>query len=594
MRMFPALCSFRNCKRTPPRSFFFLYLLFLVNFLYLPSAFAKELKIEKFDAQITVLPNASVDITESITVHFIGNGWHGLYREIPVEYFTPQGMNYSLFLSVTRVTNGSGHDLRFESSRVRHYRKLKIYVPEADNSTQTINIQYTVSDALRFFEDHDELYWNITGDEWDVPIGNATATITLPVDAKNIRANIATGVYGSRGRDATAEVVGNGVEVRTTAPLAYHQGVTVAVAFDKGAVREPTAFDKAVLFFRSNWPLGLPVIVAVFMFWLWWTRGRDPRLRPIAAMYEPPDQLTPSEIGTLIDDSADMRDITAAIVDLAVRGYLVIDEQSEDHMMGLWKNKSYRFILKKNRSEWSTLKPHEQSLLNGIFDGGTVDETVAMSSLQNVFYKTIPIIKNNIFASLVGAGYYKRRPDSVRGSYIAAGVVVGFLAIWGGSAIGRGLGMAGTPFIIAGILSGAIICAFAWFMPAKTLAGTRALEGVLGFEDFLAHVEADRFNRMIKTPEMFEKFLPFAMALGVEKNWSNAFQNIYTQPPSWYQGGGYGPQFYAYGFVNNLNAMSSQAGTVLASAPRSSGGSGFSGGGGSSGGGFGGGGGGGF
>ena len=94
--------------------------------------------------------------------------------------------------------------------------------------------------------------------------------------------------------------------------------------------------------------------------------------------------------------------------------------------------------------------------------------------------------------------------------------------------------MSGLSFIIAGILSGIIICGFGWFMPARTDSGTRALEGVLGFEDFLAHVESDRFNRMIKTPEMFEKFLPFAMALGVERNWSKAFANIYTQPPGWY------------------------------------------------------------
>src|SRR4030095_4050310 len=172
---------------------------------------------------------------------------------------------------------------------------------------------------------------------------------------------------------------------------------------------------------------------------------------------------------------------------------------------------------------------------------------------------------------------------------------IGFLSIWGGAAIGRSLGMAGAPFIIAGIVSAAIICGFGCFMPPRTASGTRALEGVLGFEDFLAHVEADRFNRMIKTPEMFEKFLPFAMALGVEKNWSKAFANIYTEPPQWYQGGNFGPNFYTYGFVNNLNALSSQAATTFASAPRSSGGSGFSGGGGgSSGGGFGGGGGGGF
>jgi uncharacterized membrane protein len=120
----------------------------------------------------------------------------------------------------------------------------------------------------------------------------------------------------------------------------------------------------------------------------------------------------------------------------------------------------------------------------------------------------------------------------------------------------------------------------------------KALAGILGFEDFLTHVEADRMDRMMQTPETFEKFLPFAMALGVERKWVSAFKNIYTQPPSWYQGG-YGPGFQPILFVNSLNAMTAHAGSVLASAPRSSGGSGF-GGGGSSGGGFGGGGGGGF
>jgi uncharacterized membrane protein YgcG len=566
----------------------------LLLFVCSLAANGKELRIEKFDAQIAVLPDSTVNVTESITVHFVGGPWHGLYREIPVEYVTPQGMNYSLFLDVKRVTNGSGHDLKYESSRERHYRKLKIYVDNADNTVQTIIIEYTVSDALKFFDDHDEFYWNITGDEWDVPIGSTSATISLPVEAKNVRANVFTGTYRSRGREAEAEVVGNAVEVHTIGALAYHEGLTVAIAFDKGAVKEPTATAKASLFFRSNWPLVLPLIVAAFMFWRWWNTGRDPRLRPIAAQYEPPARLTPSEVGTLVDNSADMRDITAAIVDLAVRGFLVIEEHTSDHMMGLWKDRDYNFILKKNRAEWTVLKPHEQQLLDGIFSTGAAGESVSMSSLHNQFYKSLPVIKNRIFDSLVSQGYYRRRPDSVRSTYLAAGLIVGFLAIWGGSAIGRSLGMPGLPFIIAGVLSALIICGFGWFMPARTVSGTRTLEGVLGFEDFLAHVESDRFNRMIKTPEMFEKFLPFAMALGVEKNWSKAFQNIYTQPPGWYQGGGYGPQSYPYGFVNNLNAMSSQAGTVFASAPRSSGGSGFSSGGGFSGGGFGGGGGGGF
>jgi uncharacterized membrane protein len=493
---------------------------------------------------------------------------------------------------VKQVTDGSGHNLKFESSRVRHYRKLKIYIPNADNSVQTVSIEYTVSDAIKFFEDHDELYWNVTGDEWDVPIQSAHAQIILPSGASNIRATAFTGIYGSRAKDAEIDVAGNGVEVRTTAPLPYHAGLTVAVAMDKGAIREPTAADEIGRFLRSNWPLFLPVVVFCVMFYLWWTRGRDPRLRPIAAQYEPPNQLTPGEAGTLVDNAANMRDITASIVDLAVRGYLVIEEVQKDRMLGLMHEKDYNFILQKDRSQWGALKAHEQALLDGFFTAGTAGETISMDSLQNRFYKTLPVMRSGIFDSLVSQGFYKRRPDSVRSTYIGAGVVIGALMIWGGGAMARAMGNAPVPFIIGGIVSAIVICAFGWFMPAHTEQGTRALEGVLGFEDFLNHVEADRFNRTIKTPQMFEKFLPFAMAFGVEKNWSKAFDGIMTQPPGWYRGSS-GPIFYPVNFTNNLNSMSSRASNVMASAPRSSGGSGF-GGGGSSGGGFGGGGGGGF
>jgi uncharacterized membrane protein YgcG len=330
------------------------------------------------------------------------------------------------------------------------------------------------------------------------------------------------------------------------------------------------------------------------MLWLWWTRGRDPRLRPIAAQYQPPENLTPGEVGTLIDNSVDMRDITASIVDLAVRGFLVIEEQKKDHLLGLTHSTAYVFHLKKPSSEWAALKPHEQDLLAGIFSTGTTGDTVALADLHNRFYQNIAGIKNDIFGSLVGKGYYSHRPDTTRAAYILFGIVAGIIVLGGGLWLSKNLGMAPLPFIAAGILSGLIICAFAWFMPARTQAGAHTLEGILGFEDFLAHVEADRFNRTIKTPEMFEKFLPFAMALGVEKNWSKAFQGIYTQPPQWYQGGSFGPNFYPYLFVNNLNTMSVQAGDVMSSAPRSSEGSGFGGGGGGggfSGGGFGGGGG---
>jgi uncharacterized membrane protein len=554
----------------------------------------KQLVIEEFHANIIVMPDSTVDVTETIHAHFYGAGWHGLYRTIPVEYVTPQGFNYSLFLSIKRITDGEGNSLKYETSRERHYRKLKILIPDADNSVKTVSIEYTVSDALRFFDDHDEFYWNVTGDEWTVPIQTASARIVLPEGTSNIRANPFTGAYRSRAQDADVEIAGNGVEVRTREPLHIREGLTIAVAFDQGFVREPTALDKAALFLRSNWPLVLPLLTFVSMFYVWWTYGRDPRHRPIAAQYEPPDHLTPGEAGTLVDESADMRDITASIVDLAVRGYIVIEEHTKDRMLGLFHDKDYSFVVNKDRSEWSKLKPHEQSLMNGLFSSGTVGESVSMSSLENRFYKNLPEIKSRIFESLVTHGYYKRRPDTVRSSYIGMGVVIGVILVWGGLWLASQLGQQPTAFVIAGVLSGAIICGFGWFMPAHTEQGTRALEGLLGFEDFLVHVESDRFNRMIKTPEMFEKFLPFAMALGVEKNWSKAFQDILKQPPDWYRGSSLGPNFYPMGFVSDLNTMSARASNVMTSAPRSSGGSGFSGGGGSSGGGFGGGGGGGF
>src|SRR5256714_11984185 len=423
----------------------------------------RELRIENFQSEIVVTPDATIDVTETIHAHFIGGPWHGLYRTIPIEYVTPQGFNYSLILDIKRVTDASGRALRYESSRERHYRKLKIYIPNPDNSTQTISIEYTVSDALRFFEDHDELYWYVTGDEWDIPIQAASARIILPEGATNIRTNAFTGAYRSRAQDADVDIAGNGVEMRTRAPLRLHEGVTVAIAFDKGFVHEPTAANKVSLFLRSNWPLFAPILAFVVMVYLWWTRGRDPRLRPIAAQYEPPDQLTPGEAGTLVDNSADIRDITASIVDLAVRGYLAIEEHQRDRMLGLVHDKDYNFIVHKDRAEWTNLKPHEQALLEGLFTTGKVGESVSMSSLENQFYTSLPGIKNNIFASLVLHGYYKRRPDSVRSAHLGIGVVLGILILVGGGKIATDLGMAPVPFYVAGVLTGAIICAFGWF-----------------------------------------------------------------------------------------------------------------------------------
>ena len=566
-------------------------LLAAVLLLLLAPASARELRIERFSSEVFVQSDSTIDVTETIDANFIGI-WHGLYRTIPVEYVTPQGFNYSLFVNLESAADGAGHPLKVESSRERHYLKWKIYVNDANDAERTIVLHYRVKNGLKFFEDHDELYWNVTGDEWDVPVGNVTAQILLPPGVTGIRTLAFTGANGSRAQNASIEASANTVNVTMLRPLGFHEGLTVVIGWDKGFVTAPGSSDLISQFLESNWPVFFPILVFVFMFWLWYTRGRDPRVGPITVQYAPPDGMTPAEAGTLVDDDAAMRDITATIVDLAVRGYLTIEEKEKDHLLGLYSNKEYVFHMKKKPVEWAGLKAHELTLLAGIFSNGATAD-VELSTLQNEFYKNLPGIKNSIFDALMEHGYFQHRPDYVRSGFVVGGVAVGVVLFALGTSLSQKMGMAPAPFLIAAFLSAVIIIGFGWFMPARTAEGAKALAGVLGFEDFLTHVEADRMDRISQTPETFEKFLPFAMALGVEKKWVGAFKNIYTQPPSWYQGGYSGGAFYPIMFVNSLDNMTMRAGSVMASAPRSSGGSGF-GGGGSSGGGFGGGGGGGF
>jgi len=251
------------------------------------------------------------------------------------------------------------------------------------------------------------------------------------------------------------------------------------------------------------------------------------------------------------------------------------------------------------REEWSSLRPHEISLLNGMFGaGGGVPDPVEMSDLAHRFYKNLSSIRSGIFRELMKRGYYDRRPDTVMGAWIGGGFVVGVLGVVGGLWLADALTLSPVTAVLAAVGTALPIVGFGLFMPARTVKGARVLEQVLGFEEFLERVESDRYKRMITSPEMFERFLPYAMAFGVEKKWASAFEDIYREPPDWYRGqwgsGGFRPVYFAH----SMGQMSTAASSVMSSGPRSSGGSGFGGGGfsggGFSGGGFGGGGGGGW
>jgi uncharacterized membrane protein YgcG len=554
-------------------------------------AAARTLTFERWDDELQVNADGSLLVTENLEVRFSG-AWNGIYRTIPLEYRTDRGFDYRLSVSVEGVTDGDYAPLRYEKSREGGYLKLKIFVPRANNATRTVIVKYRVANGLRFFTDHDELYWNVTGNEHTDPILLATARVFLPAGTTGTHTVVYTGTPRSRGSAADVQVNPGEVSITGTGALYAHEGMTIVVGWDKGFVQEPSPMERSLDFYSSNWPLGIPVVALVLAVWFYFAHGRDPELRPVSVQYEPPQGISPGGAGALIDDSADMRDITATIVDLAVRGFLVIREEAHSSLLGLMHSKEYAFWLRKPPAEWSSLRAHERSLLGAIFSGGT-QELVSLSSLQNKFYTHLPLLREEIFGELLARHYYRTRPDTMHVRFAAGAVATGLGIAWGGSFICRHSGMQMFPFVIAALLTALIVFIYGRVVHSRTLEGTRALEGVLGFKEFLERVESDRFNQVTKTPEMFEKFLPYAMAFGCEKNWSKAFDGIYQQPPQWYQGSGFGPRFYPSSFASDLSGMSASAASIMASVPQSSGSSGFGGGGGS-GGGFGGGGAGGF
>jgi hypothetical protein len=555
-----------------------------------PLAAQRSLAIERFDATIQVEHDGAIVVAESIVARFTGS-WNGVYRTIPVEYHTSQGFNWTLRLELLGATDENGRALRVDKSRERQNAKFKIWVPGAQDATHTIVLRYRARNGLRFFEDHDELYWNVTGDEWDVPLDAASARIELPAGTSGIRAIAFNGAYGSTAQEATLETRGTTVSVVMPHALGYHEGLTAVVGWDKGAVTPPSTGARVAGFLGSNWPLAIPIPAFLLAFAVWRRRGRDPRRLPVAVQYDPPQGFTPGEAGTLLDNTVDMRDITATLVDLAVRGYLRIEETDDRMLFGLIGGREYVLHRLEPAAPERPLAPHEQGVYDGVFASrGT---SVKLPELENHFYSKLPGIRTDLFDRLLGKGLYHARPDRVRARWTGGGIFAGVLIGTLGGAVAGQLLMTPVPFIVAGVVVALILLAFGSVMPARTETGARMLEQVLGFEEFLRRVESEQFKRVIlDKPELFDRYLPYAMAFGVEKNWARAFEGIYTQSPTWYVGSG-GGGFSASRFSSSLSAMSSKAGSTLSSSPRSSSGSGF-GGGGSSGGGGGGGGGGGF
>src|SRR5215471_18446282 len=270
--------------------------------LFSAAASARTYHIARFNSNVHVDVDGSARVTEQISFAFSGQ-FQGVYRSIPVEYPGPNGTNYSLFVRVNSVRDENGTALKFEKHTTSGYLKLKIYVPGAVNTTRTVNIEYTVLDATKFFEDHDEFYWNVTGNDWEVPIESASASIYLPAEASGqLRAQAFGGIYGSKTQER-CRVEGPVVVCETANPLPMHGGLTVDVYIPQGILHAPGSLTRAAWFLRSNPVLTLPVWAFVVMFTLWWLKGRDPNPGiSVAPLYAPPEKMGPAEAGTLVVD----------------------------------------------------------------------------------------------------------------------------------------------------------------------------------------------------------------------------------------------------------------------------------------------------
>jgi hypothetical protein len=563
--------------------------------LFTVPCFARDWRITDFQGTYSVDERGGVFVIERITFEFTGQ-FNGIYREIPVEYPGPRRTNYSLFLKIVGVTDDQGKSLKYESSRSGPNRKLKVFIPGAVDTTKTVLISYSAPNATRFFEDHAEFYWNVTGNDWPVQIEHASAVMQFPGSVTGLKAQAFTGVYGSHDQEAEVQVQGTKVRVETTQQLPMRGGLTIDVYVPPGELKEPGSLTRAIWFIRSNPGVFIPLWAFAVMFLFWYYKGRDPDPGlSVAPMYEPPKGFTPAEVGTLVDDTTDPRDITSTLVDLAVRGFLKIKETKQEGFF--FDSKDYEFELVKPQPEWGNLGSHERVMLSNVFGGGTL---TTLSSLKNRFYTALPVIRQDIKSQLKSKGMYLVDPDSANMLTVLAAFLIAapFVALQVMGVVSFTDSILVT--VVGAVVALIIILTFGRNMSAKSILGGRTRIHVLGFQEFMNRVDKDRLQRM--PPDTFEKFLPYAMALGVEQRWAQAFAGLIQNPPTWYvpYGGYTGMNFNTMMFTSNMGRLTSEAQNVFVSAPRSSssgsgfGGGGFSSGGGFSGGGFGGGGGGAF
>jgi len=631
-------------------------LIILILLLFSSSVYSAE-RILSFQSDIEISSDSSMRVTEEITVLAEGKEIkRGIYRDFPTDYRDRFGNRYRVGFEVLDVRR-DGASEGYHTKKINN--GIRVYLGRSDHylnqGVYEYELTYRTDRQLGYFEKHDELYWNVTGHDWNFPIDSVEARVTLPqfFADDQTTAEAYTGRYGGKGNDYSIERGLSGeIVFSSTRPFASKEGMTIVVTWPKGYVVEPTARDEVVSVFRDNqaWVVAVCGLVIILVYYLaaWFRVGKDPAEGVVLAEYTPPPGFSPASSRFIERMGYDHKAFAAALINLAVQGLVEIIEENKD------------YVVKRTAAEATDLAAGEKTLLKNIF--GSVNASAGKrqtlsqkyhakirralnaheESLRNDYEKKFFVtnkwwlVPGVVFTLLSLAATLLALDDGER---IATG---GFLLAWlSGWTVGvivlsyrtinawRGARTGGTvvaaifmtlfsaPFVIAevvvigvmahqvspalpALLVGAIglNLLFYQLLKAPTRAGRRLLDKIAGFRLFLDVAEKDEMNFKNppeKTPELFEKYLPYALALDVEHRWAERFARLFadlqgsgdTYRPLWYHGRNWSahhPTMLTGALGNSLSSALSSAATAPGSSS-GSGGGGFSGGGGGGGGG---------
>ncbi|MCU0652756.1 MAG: DUF2207 domain-containing protein [Candidatus Pacebacteria bacterium] len=537
--------------------------------------------IRDFKTVIEVQSDSSLVITESIIADCDDlPGKHGIFRVVPTQTRTEKG-TIKTTVSLISITDFDGNELDYsvKIDNFRHTVGWQIGDPARNVTGENrYRITYAVKNAIRSGNGVDEFYWNLSGNFWDIEVDRFDARVIFPqgVAKDNTETYIYSGPDGEKSnRLAYFEWLGNILHVAANGTLAPGQGVTASVTFPKGIVTPyaPGFWEK-----YGDWLwFVLPLFALAAALWVWVKYGKDPRVdKTIIPEFEIPESLTPMELGLLANEGyfAD-KFISAAIINLAVKKYLSIEEVEKHWSLGA---SDFKLIQTAPDAEFLKLDPAAKMLADEIFKNGS---EIKLSELKNRFYTVLPSIKKAVAESLKAKELVHQSGFTFRAVLLAiAGTTLIAMCV----AIGIG------EFYLAGALglSAAILLVFGLVMPKRTQKGALLNWRVKGFRLYMETAEKYR-SQFYEKENIFEKFLPYAIVFGIAKLWAKKMEEIYGKEyfaayhPAWYIGSSVA-NFNADSFASGMTAVSAG---IAASAGTASGahGSGVSGGGGGGGGG---------